>query len=117
MLSNSSSESFIVGYGYKEDTNVFTLSEVVTKMKLLSDFYQKFYDKNWEKYANFDENDYKIFIADDAYEKELIKDWEYGEPGKITGKIVIESVGDNSIPGELFDLMEYRFNAQRFHLG
>jgi len=36
---------------------------------------------------------------------------------KYIGKIIIESNGDNSIPFELYDLIESAFNAERFHLG
>jgi hypothetical protein len=36
---------------------------------------------------------------------------------KYLGSIVIESAMDNTIPSELFDIIEHGFNAKRTHLG
>ncbi len=41
----------------------------------------------------------------------------YPQLGKSSGKIVIDSVEDNSIPYDLFDEIERKFKATRSHLG
>jgi hypothetical protein len=55
------------------------------------------------------------FIADKEYNTELKTNWDYW--GDATGKIIIESAMDNSIPYPMHSLIEHKFNAYRVHRG
>ena len=56
-------------------------------------------------------------IAAKEFEDKWIADEVENNLNKYLGSIVIESASDNSIPFELFDVIEYGFSAKRYHLG
>ena len=114
-VSNSSSSSFVVNYYEEYAKENFDVVQVETLMEDCVNFIQKLLGKNDGE--GFSKEDYNVFVANEDYENLLVKDWKYGKEGEIVGKIIIASSSDNSIPYLLFDLIESRFNAIRFHLG
>ena len=106
-VSNSSSESFIC------DTKM-KLEDVKKALIVLLDFYNMFFTEELSFNEVFQdpiicdkekEDFYKDFFGENTYIPECI------------GKVVIESYQDNSVPSELFDLIESKFEAFRLHLG
>lgn len=102
-VSNSSSSSFICRTDKTEEEIILFLTKLLdlyneatgTTLKYEDCFQQpRMGSKNDEKY---------------------LKDWE--ENIEAVGQVIIESAGDNSIPYELFDLINLAFNAERIHLG
>lgn len=59
----------------------------------------------------------KPFYGSGAYDEQLSDYLEQYKGRSTNGKLIIESVGDNSIPFELFDPIEKAFNGIRLHLG
>jgi hypothetical protein len=109
-VSNSSSSSFICnlhgdGVGY-------TVDEVKQGLTKILDFYNDLFEDCLE----FDRVFGDIYIVEK--DDETLKWWkDYYPVNDSIGKIAIFSQDDNSIPYELFDLIEQKFNAYRFHLG
>ena len=116
-VSNSSSDSFIVG-SYKnisdsiplDITNKRILKDIKSKLEVLLEFYNKFYNQNRSFSDMFDEP----FICDKEYLSTLI---DFGYSGKCIGLPVISSASDNSIPYTLQEIIEDKFEAERIHLG
>lgn len=103
-VSNSSSSSFVC------DTKM-DLTEVRRDLFKMLDFYNDLYKTKMEFEEVF--CDPRIGTKkDDSYLQN-----DYGFPESAKGKILIESTSDNSIPYELFELIENRFDARRCHLG
>ncbi len=115
-VSNSSSSSFIC-------KTKMSLSQVKEKLEKIHSFYWEVIKDSEEDYylgKSFNDMFFKPFEGNKEYDKKL-KDWdylkEYGVDGTTVGKIVIESAEDNSIPYEMFELIEKVFNGVRLHLG
>jgi len=105
-VSNSSSSSFIC------DKSI-SLEDARDVMNILVDMYEKLYKNTDFPFTN---EDFYIKIGDEEYEKDLIKNWEFDVKEKVKDHVVIAGF-DNSIPSELFDLIENRCSAKRYHLG
>jgi len=107
-VSNSSSEAFICGSWGKCEYNI---EETVVILQKMIDFYNDMektdisYDQMFEMPKMADEKDFK-----------LLEGWEI-QKSRVEGKMIIYSVDDNSVPYELFGLIESKFNADRIHLG
>jgi len=120
-VSNSSSSSFIC-------RKKMTIDEAKEKTQAILECYNKLFDREL-KYENVFFPPYK---GSKKYDEEL-KSWGYigedknnkwdvFEENRIqvkttVGRIVIDSESDNSIPYELFELIEEAFDAIRLHLG
>lgn len=104
-VSNSSSSSFIC----KTDLSVTEVSEKLHKIHQL---YCEIYDDE----SSFTDCYEEPLYLTDAEKKEYFKYWttHYEIP---EGNIIINSASDNSIPFDLFDMIENAFNARRIHLG
>ena len=96
-VSNSSSSSFICG----SDVTVEEATKVMEKLSQLGDLQCK----------------YEVFTAD----KDYGKGWDDYYPEMRTARrekrVIVQSVADNSIAGELLDLVETLLDAKRYHLG
>ena len=79
-----------------------TPEEVRDKLVVLLDFYNNFYDEDLVFENVFDEP----FIAEKDY-----------RVANSEGSVIVEGAYDNSIPYDLFDMIESKFNATRCHLG
>ena len=103
-VSNSSSSSFVC------DTELAP-GEVAAKLEELIKMYNKLMNKHYDYDSMFE---YPRIGTPHTH-----KDWHDYEPSLRTagGKIVIDSAGDNTIPYELFDLIEVMFEGVRCHLG
>jgi hypothetical protein len=97
-VSNSSSSSFIC------ETEM-SIEEVTEKLEKLAEI--------------IDANPSYMWLPPFIAHADYLEDWRPYDPEVIDvgGKLVIESVSDNTIPYCLFDLIEYLFNARRVHLG
>lgn len=75
--------------------------------------------KKLEKMSKQKNNQYKSTyrIGEDWYNKHWDGTWKKTEANRVKGKMMILSQEDNSIPYELFDVIENKFNSHRFHLG
>jgi len=122
-VSNSSSSSFIC-------RKKMTIEEATEKTKALLNAYNTLFDQD----LKYDEVFFTPYKGSKKYDNEL-KSWDYiGEEDnrrnffdicdqsrtqvKTTiGRIVIDSESDNSIPHQLFELIEEAFDAIRLHLG
>lgn len=104
-VSNSSSSSFVCSTDMSVD-------EVREKLEKMVEFLNDFNDG----FLTFDDVFRDPFIADEEYCSGEWADY-YPTIKNSKGKMIIESAGDNSIPYEMFDLIEDRFNAVRCHLG
>lgn len=100
-VSNSSSSSFVC------NTNL-SIDEVKEKLKSLLEFYNEFCKEDLE----FDKIFGFIGLSQDKCED---SDYYTDEIGK--DKFVICSKNDNSIPYELWDFIEKKFDAFRVHHG
>jgi hypothetical protein len=104
-VSNSSSSSFICSTDMR-------ICEVRRMLEKLLDMHNEFMNED----LSFDDVFRQPFIADEAYTKgEWAGHYRYIADSK--GKVIIESAGDNSIPYEMFDYIEEKFDAVRCHLG
>lgn len=118
-VTNSSSSSFIVS---REDLDE---EGVELELRRILSLYNEMVDTDY-KYEDCFGSIYKYsrdhYLADQKQIKKYSTaqyTWDgYGyEEEHNIGKIFITSNGDNSIPYELFDIIEKKFNAERFHLG
>lgn len=118
-VSNSSSSCFICNYyGDTKILGLVTVKMVKEKLETLLGGYNKLYEAHLE----FDQVFAKPKIASKSdvklirqYFKEATQTWPEYKP--VDGRILIYSAGDNSIPYELFELIENYFDAVRIHLG
>jgi hypothetical protein len=106
-VTNSSSSSFILAV-QNGDPDLIEL-----ELRAFFDNYNVLMGTNW-KFDDCVGSVYKYRYT----EKRDKHDWRYGwECKENDGKIVINSEGDNSIPYELMNLIESKFNAERYHNG
>ena len=108
-VSNSSSESFICD----TDLSVEKTKELLIE---LLNFYNSFTGNN-EKFEDVFEEPYIGTESDVEYYKDFFGRRNEKRFEKVVGKIIINSVSDNTIPYTLFDFIEQKFNAFREHLG
>lgn len=107
-VSNSSSEAFLCSTDY---------SLAVTKGILINmlNFYNSMFNTELEFDEVFDEP--RIFTTeDDDCLKSFGEPYESVGPEKFTQTLIV-SCEDNSIPYELFDFIERKFQTNRIHLG
>lgn len=104
-VSNSSSSSFIC------ETDM-SVDQVREKLVVLLNAHNELFGTSLSFYEVFDDP----FVADDSY---CNSEWaDYHRPMReAKGKVIIESVGDNSIPYEMWRYIEELFAADRCHLG
>lgn len=110
VITNSSSELFIC------DTNK-SLEMIKELLQDMLNLYNKGNNINYKFEDVFCEP--KIFTKNDViypFDDDYKYIWGYEIEDNI-GKIVIESMSDNSIPFELMELIEGIFEAKRYHLG
>ena len=106
-ISNSSSSCFICGvYGENE----YNIEEMIPILQEMLDFYNKMEETQY----HFDD----VFeVPRVATEEDIDHVSDFMNVPSMHGKIIIMSTGDNSIPYELFEFIETKFNAKRIHLG
>ena len=108
-VTNSSSSCFVC------DTKR-PVGDVKFELKKMLDFYNSTFGSN----LTFDEVFQEPFVyTEDMLPKTREKkkySWDYEEEETV-GKVIIMSADDNSIPYELFDMIESKFKAWREHLG
>lgn len=100
VITNSSTELFVCD----TDKTIEMVEEIIqsivdsTGFGTIGDFTVRKYTKE-----DFDQHD---------------SEWSYGYEKECNiGKIIIEGSSDNSIPYELFDILEHKFEADSYHLG
>ena len=103
-VSNSSSSSFIVGGDY-------SIEGVKHYLEILLDFYNDFFNAK----LSFREVFGDLFIATKEYENRYNSYTDYGV--NMSGKIVISSESDNTIPFQLWELIIDKFDAERCYHG
>ena len=109
-VSNSSSSSFICNF--YDDEPTCTIEEVEQDLRKMLDFYNDMFEEN----LSFSEVFGDIYIG--HKKDKYLEGWrDYYPVDKTVGKVIIMSTDDNSIPYELFSLIEQKFDAYRFHLG
>ncbi len=104
-VSNSSSEAFIC----RTEHSVKETREILQK---ILDYHNDIFSANY-KFENVFK-DPKLITKEDT---DIFKDFGYNIHPEDYTKIVIYSVTDNTIPYELFDMIDSKFNAYRIHLG
>jgi len=102
-VSNSSSSCFICNTDKTEE-------EIVDYLKKLLDIYNEGVGTSY----TFEECFKPIRVGGECDEKEL-NNWD--EQVNALGKVLIESEDDNSIPYQLFEIIEEAFDATRIHMG
>ncbi|MHA1468964.1 MAG: hypothetical protein ACTSSP_00230 [Candidatus Asgardarchaeia archaeon] len=106
-ISNSSSSSFLC-------RGNFTPEEAKDILQETLDFYNKMCGTDKTFGSVFEEPR----LGTKADFKFYSEDWEIGViEEEVVGHLIINGCDDNSIPYELFYLIERKFDAQRFHLG
>jgi hypothetical protein len=109
-VSNSSSSSFICNTNYKTDKK-YTLEEISDKVHKIFDFGKE--NGLIPEYQNFDD----VFQEPQKIDAGDMETMDYFGTNCKIGDIVVYSAGDNSIPYELFDVLEVALNSNRNHLG
>lgn len=105
-VSNSSSSSFICKVEMEPE-------EASKLLHDLLDFYNEWFGKSLTFEEVFDEP----FYAPQGYKEWYVNHYNHLLDGPPTGKLVIESASDNTIPWELWEMICERFDALRMHLG
>ena len=108
-VSNSSSESFIC------ETNL-TVEEVKDFLVELLNFYNKFTD-NTNAFEDVFDEPYEGTRGDIDFYKDFFGRQNQDRFDKVVVKIIINSSSDNTIPYSLFEFIEQKFDAYRYHLG
>ena len=103
-VSNSSSSCFVC-------STDMTVDEVREKLADLLEMHNEYMNE----FLEFDSVFQEPFVADDDFCKE---DWrsDFGLD-KVQGKVLIISTSDNTIPYEMWDYIEGKFDAYRVHCG
>jgi hypothetical protein len=102
LITNSSSELFVCN----TDKSVDMVESLLRKML---DLHNEIHGTS----RHFDDCFGGVYVATDHL-KSLANSYDFSFT---KGQIIIESQGDNSIPYELFDMIESAFEARRHHLG
>jgi hypothetical protein len=105
LITNSSSELFVCNTNKSVDMVEVLLRKMLDLHNEIRGTERRFDDCFGGVYAATDATDYL---------KSLAKSYDFSFT---KGQIIIESQGDNSIPYELFDMIESAFEARRHHLG
>lgn len=130
-VSNSSSSSFIC-----ENKAGFTVEHVKEILQRLFEMHSKLSTVKYPEYEYYPKTFDDMFKEPRIVEKNespglfrfYIDEWQYGddwrfrslgisEIGDFEGKLIINSVSDNTIPHSLFELIEWIFDGYRIHLG
>ncbi len=107
-VSNSSSEAFICGvWGTKK----FGVKKTINILQKMLDLYN-----DLEKRKLSFDRAFQTPRKATQEDIDLLKDWDVPEY-KVKDKLIIYSKEDNTIPHLLFGLIEYKFDAERIHLG
>lgn len=131
-VSNSSSSSFVCLSKISAKTakerlkalldvyNLLTNSHLTFEETFQDPFVVSSHDKRSKAYK--EEMDGWIFGKDAPYQNARVGNSftdraVIGKESDLDGKLIINGVGDNSIPYTLFDLIEEGFNGTRLHLG
>lgn len=104
-VSNSSSEAFICN----TDLNIKEVKEILQK---ILNFYNDIFNEN----ITFEETFKNPEICTEA-DLSYLKGWSYKYNKDDLTKVIIYSETDNSIPYCIFDIIENKFGAWRYHLG
>lgn len=118
-ISNSSSEAFICNTNKSIEQITKELGRVLEVYNKMTGSHESFGEVFELPFIGNDSNTAHILDYLDSYKKDppffftpRETTWE-----NLVGKIIICSARDNSIPGELFDLIENVYDATRVHLG
>ena len=103
-VSNSSSEAFLVGID-------IPLSEIKKILEEMVKFHSYLFGANFKFEDIFEEP--SMCTEED---REMLSDYGAYLPSKIEHPI-IRSKNDNTIPWWMFELIEHKFDAIRYHLG
>ena len=114
LITNSSSELFVCGNDRSKKT-------VTEELKALLNVYNKLNRTN----LNFENVFEPVKIVDSIYNLGIgeyanhhhfnhIEEYHKNRSGQF---LIIKSIGDNTIPSELFDMIESVYNGYRIHLG
>ena len=107
VITNSSSELFVC------DTD----KSMTAVKQILSDKLRS-YNRNNQRDVSFEDAFREPYIFTQEMLDNVNKDWSWGwEKQENVGKIIIRSIGDNSIPWEIVEWIESAFSARRWHLG
>lgn len=118
-VANSSSSSFLIS-----KKNI-TVEEVEQELRKVLKLYNEMMDTDYRyedcfgsiyEYTKYDYEADRKQIEKYSTDKYSFNGWGYEKEENI-GKIFIDSSEENSIPFELFDIIEKKFNAYRYHLG
>ena len=106
-VSNSSSESFLCRTNY-------TVEETKNILQKMLDFYNEIFKIE----LTFEDVFVMPYISTKEYLEDM-KDYDsyLNFKENDVGRVVIDSMSDNSIPYPLFDMIEEKFDAERIHLG
>lgn len=106
-ISNSSSSSFLC-------KGKFTPEEAKVILQKMLDFYNNIWNSN----ETFEDVFEEPGLGTQGDLILYVENWEIDVTEEdVIGHLIISSCNDNSIPYELFDIIESKFDAQRFHLG
>ena len=114
VITNSSSELFVCDCGRDINAVEDMLQDMLDLHNKMFDEDRTFNDCFGDIYKIKDEDEARSLIDKVSYFSYNNKSFN---AENYVGNIVIESDSDNSIPFELFDLIESGFNARRIHLG
>lgn len=110
-VTNSSSGCFVCfGEG-------LTVEGVKKDLEVMLGFYNSFFDRSMEFNDVFEEP----MIADEHDQARINSNLVYRGPeyarDDLVGKIIIYTASDNSVPHELWNIMDLKFNTNYFHFG
>lgn len=108
-VANSSSEAFICNTKLDIGTIKRKLEELLSVYTNSGE-----YEKHDEK-PEYDDVFGEIYIGGKSDNENF--SYFHGGTLDIDGKIIIPSASDNSIPYNMFSMIEHMFNAERVHLG
>ncbi len=129
LITNSSTELFVTGGERELETVTSILQEMWDRWNQLAQIgsFGSHLVKNKRQYLNDNKEvnpsnnlneilEVYIFTKEIFEEREGLDGWGYEKESNI-GKIIIESVCDNTIPYNMFEWIEEAFSAKRYHLG
>lgn len=111
-VSNSSSSSFVIDPKYVTKG----LDDIQKKLEMLLDFYNKFHGKSL-KFEDVFEEPFVLYEENYDLSNQFAgnsSEWDIRAP---KGSVIINSTGDNSIPWEIMQWIEWGMLATRYHLG
>lgn len=106
VITNSSTELFVCNTDKSVDMVADILREKLEQFNTLNDTNHTF-EETFE---------YPYIYTQEMCDKAGEYAWGYENQGNV-GKIIIESASDNTIPYEMWDLIDRLFDTNRHHLG